>query len=233
MELERLTLFDVFLNDEQLTRRLEYTKKYAGPDLLNCSNLVLVLLGIVDPRYYLGVCTRRLETTSSEEFISYSKSAMSQCGIQNTYIEERLLPVSDAIPIFSSIRPNHAIPLGVYWKADGSGHSVLLRRNSGGVLEYIDPQVFGGFGGNVYPFKITGDFAIQTYLNQDVSYISVMFSYIGIDEANSLSEKCMTTQAPMDIQGGRKRRKRPSRKNGKKTKKGRKHHAVRTRRRRN
>lgn len=228
VEDRELKLFEVFLNDEQIARRLQGTKKYAGSDLLNCSNLVLVLLGIVKPEYYLDVCTRRRQTTSATEFDAYVMAAMSQCGIE-ARVEEKQIPVSRGPVVFKSIRPNYAIPLGIRWKTGGA-HSVLLRRNAGGVLECIDPQIFGGFG-DAYPFKLTGDFEIQTYLEQNAAGLYLVLSYETIDEATSLSETCMTSQSPMGIEGGRKKR-RP-RKNGKKTKTSKKHHAVRTRRRRN
>ena len=225
MELEKEpNLFAVFLNDEQLAKRLTYTKPYTGAEFQNCSNLVLVLLGLVDPRYYLEVCTRRRTMTPIDEIISYIQSSFSQCGI-DTLVSERLINVDEVMNILKTLRQNYATPLGVYWK-DGAGHSVLVRKNKQGVLEYIDPQI----SDDRYPFKITGEAAIQTFLNENAQKISVLVSYRNIDEADSLSEKCMTTRSPMDVEDEKKPRK--PRKNGKKTKKSRKHHGVRTRRRR-
>lgn len=227
MDVERaLEPFQVYLDDQQLNERLAITRQYADSRLVNCSNLVLVLLGIVDPNYYLGVCSRRGKPTSIDEIIGYVKSSLSQCGVENNHVEQRVFHAKDAQILFKSLTPNHAIPLGLHWKAGGIGHSVLLRKNAAGELQYIDPQTFGGFGG-VYPFKVSGEFAVSAYLNENINWGSLLFSYSNIDEANSKSKKCMTTMSPMDIEGGKKRR---LRKNGKKTKKSRKHHGVRTRR---
>ncbi len=243
-------LFQIYLEQSQTDVRIPILREYSNavhPGVQTCANLSLVLLGLVEPGYYLQSCKARGVGTGPDEVREYIQSSLAQCGVADTSVvltdSRRVQAEPDPrkylrglLEITSQhLRPQHATILGMDWVA-GGGHAVVLAKDAQGELRYIDPSITMEQGGQrLFPFIAVGYDDIIEHLFRTLDRLKIFETTTYITQEQSLAGTCMTTRAPMLMEGGRVRRSRLTRltrKNGKKTKKSRKQHGVRTHRRR-
>jgi hypothetical protein len=209
MEVETPKLFQVHLTRETLDQNAKITRDFsierAGLELLNCTNLTFVMLGIIqDPSRYLAICTRRKEPTTREEAKYYIKSALFACGLDDRVDESIFVNMK----VFEELKESYGTPVFITYRG-GIGHTVLIWRSSAG-LQYIDAQD---------RVVVTGENNIIEFLkNKDTISVLVYMTHAIIEDPS----KCQITLSPMETNGGRK--------NERKQNHVKKFHAVRTRR---
>lgn len=195
-------LFQVYMDTELFRKRLQLTKKFSKAitqeKLLNCANLVNVILGISKPNYYLNACTARGKGTDFDESRDDIVDALSRCGIQARveHTSYQLTGLNFFNYFNTNLRNDHATFLSVKWKTENYSHAVVLWRDYRGIFHYVDPQVTNPDGS--YPLQIY-DKEVIKYLKEKVEtfrvYISDREITIGKDE--SKSAKCITDVSPM------------------------------------
>ena len=163
-EAEDYGLFQVQLSEFDLNMNFIKTKaavdEYQGNQALNCLNLTVVLLGIIeDPKEYLKICKERNRSTPLQELNNITKNAFQKIGVPYKGLESftHVNEIKPMNPLLLSLQKlgkylhnGHATPVGFQYD-DGQGHMALLRKDKKGSLELIDPQLYAEDG--TYPFR--------------------------------------------------------------------------------
>jgi hypothetical protein len=160
------------LSEFALEQRLKITKETSqaeksGNLLLNCANLVIVLLGLVTkPENYLLKCYDRDAITEMAELDTIVKGAFLKANVKykgqvynginsNQVVNEiqRDLVYGQILnALGEKLKPGYATPLGMTFR-EGNQHLALLRKDVAGNLEFIDPQAVDRDGS--YPLRRT------------------------------------------------------------------------------
>jgi hypothetical protein len=224
MDVDNTYLFQVWADNEMLKQRLRITRNYIRDSkLLNCVNLCLALLGVVDV-YNVEACTLRQKVSSIEEVVAYVKDGLESCNVDNTVTYSTVTSVLD---VSRDLRNEYSTILLAQNKSEG--HAIVLRRDERGVLYLIDPQIKTGpdfqalsqYRENTYPWYIEGEQRIRDYMEKTYERIFILYSRVILDP----SKQCKTSLSPMILSGGVKNEKMP--------RKTRSSHGMRTRRHRN
>ena len=166
------TLLQIPLSEFALQQRLKITLETSQakkPEnlLVNCANLVIVLLGLVTkPENYLLKCYDRDAITEMAELDTIVREAFSKANVKykgqaynginsNQVVNEiqRDLVYGQILnALGEKLKNGYATPLGITFQ-DGNKHLVLLRKDVAGNLELIDPQVVDKDGS--YPLRRT------------------------------------------------------------------------------
>jgi hypothetical protein len=147
------TLLQIYLSDEDLKARLIMTAtesyRNRNENLLNCANLVLVLLDlVVDPKNYLSKCAARERETDMHELNTITKEAFARAGVPYTGTTANIEQVNIQLPltflkvlqlIAQELQRGYATPIGVQFQNEAR-HFILLRKRMDGIIELIDPQ---------------------------------------------------------------------------------------------
>jgi hypothetical protein len=179
---EEDTLLQIPLSEFALEQRLKLTietseAKKEGNLLVNCANLVIVLLGLVTkPENYLLKCYDRDAITEMAELDTIVKEAFSKAnvkykgqvynGISSNQVTNEItrdLVYSQILNTLGvKLKPGYATPLGMTFR-EGNQHLVLLRKDVAGNLELIDPQVVDRNGSYPLRRKIYPYFNLSPY----------------------------------------------------------------------
>lgn len=181
-------LLQVPLTNVGLVFRLAVTKPYSdlysdGTTLLNCANLVLVVLDLVtDTREYLEKCKARARETQFHELDTITREAFQAVGIaydgainhMKTIPNDKFIFTSNLNKIGESLKNEYATPLGLRF-SDGAQHLVILRKHDDGSLEFLDPQALNKDGSYPLRFKVGDIFNENPYKND----ITDLFQFEG------------------------------------------------------
>ena len=157
----------------------EYQEGRVG--LSNCSNLSLVLLGIIEnPVRYLQTCTERALTTEQSEINDILIRALAKGGYEHSGFDQAvgrniaLLPVNEANSFGSrlwqigeKLRSKFATIVGFSFEGGGQHMAILLKIENSVFL--IDPQIRGDDGS--YPLAIEITEATQNAIVPPRRYI--------------------------------------------------------------
>lgn len=226
-EEEKDTILQIPISYEELKQRLELTKGYSElhkkeEQLLNCANLVLVLLGLVtEPEKYLLKCYDRSAVTKEYELNTIIVEAFQKAEITykgeaytNLFDHAKIFELSEEITyqaLFKEIQKymsqNHGTPLGITFE-DGTMHLVLLYKGFF-AARLIDPQSVTKLG--FYP--LTNIFLTKNPFQNNIKNI-IVFAGPTLPESKKNIAKSNYSEAIMHIQGkeGGKRKTRRQRK---------------------
>ena len=164
------TLLQIPLSEFALKQRLKITletsqAKKKGNLLVNCANLVIVLLGLVTkPENYLLKCYDRDAITDMTELDTIVKEAFLKANVKykgevyngihsnqvTNEIQRDLVYGQILNALGEKLKHGYATPLGITFQ-DGNQHLVVLRKDLAGNLELIDPQAVDKDGS--YPLR--------------------------------------------------------------------------------
>jgi hypothetical protein len=224
-EEDKDTILQIPISYEELKQRLELTKAYSElhkkeEELLNCANLVLVLLGLVtEPENYLLKCYDRSALTQEYELNTIVVEAFQKAEITykgeaytNLFEHAKFLEITEENTyekvlkdIQKYMSQNHGTPLGITFE-DGTMHLVLLYKGFF-AARLIDPQLVTKLG--FYP--LTNIFFIKNPFIKNIKNIIVFAGPILPESKkalakSTLSENIMHLNKPKKQGGKRKTR---------------------------